>query len=140
MAGKKGMNSNKPSRPSDLPRFEAGWLGSVDRRTALYQALTTRLSELYSDLGGLVNLSVQRRIICERIVFLELQVRDIETRALNGDPSVDFGRYGFLANVLTGLQKTIGLDRQAPGLDGVIVRTNGAMQAWQDALAADEEC
>ena len=112
MSGVIGMASSKATQPADVPKFEPGWLGAVDKRTSLYQALRTRLHELHTDLGGSDNLSVQRRMICERVVFLELQCRDAETRALNGDREVDFGRYGFLSNVLTGLLKTLGLDRQ----------------------------
>ncbi len=112
MSGIPSMQSSKVTRPEHLAKFEPGWLGAVDKRTSLYLALRTRLDELYTDLGGREGLSVQRRMICERVVFLELQCRDAETRALNGDREVDFGRYGFLSNVLTGLLKTLGLDRQ----------------------------
>lgn len=127
MAGVLGMESSKATRPADVAKFEPGWLGSVDRRTSMYMALRARLSELHTDLGGAENLSVQRHMICERVVFIEMQVRDMETRALNGDREVDFGRYGFLSNVLTGLLKTLGLDRQTKPI-----------QSLQDYIASKE--
>jgi hypothetical protein len=131
MAGKKGMKSSLITRPSQLGEFRPDWLGGVDRRTALYRALKARLDQLYSDLGGVENLDIRQRMVAERIVFIELQLRDMETRSLDGDPTVDFGRYGFLSNTLTGLLVKLGLN--APR-----VTHHGTAAAWAEALASDD--
>ena len=112
MAGVNGMKSSKATKPGDVIKFVPGWLGECDKRSRLYQSLAARLEELHTDLGGTDNLSVQQRMLTERAVFLEMQLRSIETQSLDGAP-IDANKYGFLVNALSGVLQRLGLDRVA---------------------------
>jgi len=113
MSGKMGMLSRKATKPEQLAQtWRPGWLGAVDKRSGMYLALRDRLEALYADLGGRDNLSTMQEMLCERVVFIELRCRDLESSAIRGDP-VQFGVYGHLSNVLSGLLLKLGLHRQA---------------------------
>ena len=92
MSGVNGMKSTKVTQSYELTQFKPGWLGDLDRRTALYRSLSARLNQLYADLGGIDNLTVQQRILCERAIFIELQLRDMETAALDRGVAIDLGK------------------------------------------------
>jgi len=124
------MKPNKITKPSELVEYRADWIGRIDRRTALWRSLDARLNELYASLGDLNNLTIATRMICERVVFIELQLRDMESCAMDGK-EFDLGKHGFLSNVLTGLLTKLGLTNPKA------MNHNGMAQAWAKALQAD---
>ena len=108
--------ATKPQRPAQVAAFNVGWLATLDKRTALFQSLAARLHQLHEDLGGFDALSVQKQVLCERAVFLEMRVRDIESRAVAGE-DVNWSTYGFLVNALGALMAKLGLERKVRHVD-----------------------
>lgn len=86
-------------------------MDKLDMRYALPKLLMSRFQNLVNDLGGADTLSYQQRLLCERIIHLEWQVGEWETQARAGQ-AIDQARYQNAVNVLNGLVRSIGLDRQ----------------------------
>ena len=80
-----------------------------------------------SDLGGVEHLSLQRRWLCERAVWLRRRALQFEAAVMaqaaaieaGTEPAtlpMDHGAYSNCVNVLLGLRKTLGLsDPPSPG-------------------------
>ena len=96
-------------------KYEAGFLKDFDRRTEVYQLLNGAYNEVVSDMGGIEGLSHAQICLAERFVFLEFVLRGLEQRiAKNPKKSeVILSRWIQALNSLTGLAKTIGLQRRA---------------------------
>lgn len=94
-------------------RFSAGWLQDLDSRTALAREIRARYSALTNDLGGLERLSYQRRTLAERVVWLEYWLAMQEQHLAAGNGEFDAGKWTQACNALSGLLKTLGLDRVA---------------------------
>jgi len=100
-------------RHSEIPnRYSADWLEKLDGRTTLARAVNDRYHDLTQGLGGVEQLSYQRRSLCKRIVYMECLVEQQEA-ALSRGEEVDQGRLTQAVNTLIGLLKTVGLDRVA---------------------------
>jgi hypothetical protein len=112
MAGKPGALSLKPT---ELPaRYSRLFAWELDRRSKAVREVAADLFELWQDLGGVENLSAQRRWLCERVVFLRRRCLAYEASVLAGsDPPMDAGTFSNHANVLQGYLRTLGLDRRA---------------------------
>jgi len=113
VSGKPGALSEKPT---ELPaRFDRlfPW-AELDRRCSVVREFAGDLIELWGDLGTVENLSVQKRWLCERIVFMRRRMLAYESAVLAGtDPPMDAGTYSNFANVVQGHLKSLGLERRA---------------------------
>jgi hypothetical protein len=110
--------------PTELPaRYERLFAWRLDRRCSAVREVAADLYELWQDLGGVEQLSAQKRWLCERVVYLRRRCLDYEAAVLHnahldpGEPErplpMDAGTYSNHANVLQGYLKTLGLTRQA---------------------------
>ncbi len=107
--------------PTELPaRFERLFAWHLDRRCKNVRDVASDLFELWQDLGGVEQLSAQKRWLCERVVFLRRRCLAYESAVIAGtDPPMDAGTYSNHANVLQGYLRSLGLDRQAKGGPGL---------------------
>jgi hypothetical protein len=103
--------------PTQLPaRYERLFAWNLDRRCKAVRDVAADLYELWQDLGGVENLSAQKRWLAERVVYLRRRCIVYEAAVLAGtEPptGMDAGVYSNHANVLQGYLKTLGLERQA---------------------------
>ena len=84
----------------------------MDGRTGIAKAVTQRYRALAADLGGLDQLSYQRRSLCKRAIWLEAVIEQQEAALARGE-EVDQGKLTQAVNSLMGVLKTLGLDRAA---------------------------
>jgi hypothetical protein len=101
--------------PTQLPaRFRTGFAWKLDRRSKVVREIAADLYELWTDLGGPEGLSVQERILCERVVYLRRRVLEYETAIINGKTgTMTPGEHANATNTLVGLLKALGLERRA---------------------------
>jgi hypothetical protein len=110
--------------PTQLPaQYERMFAWNLDRRCKAVRDVAADLYELWQDLGGVENLSAQKRWLCERVVYLRRRCVAYESAVMaNADLEpgkeplplpMEAGTYSNHANVLQGYLKTLGLDRQA---------------------------
>ena len=96
------------------PKFEAGYLSRLDKRTTVANELRERYEELTNDLGGAEHLSYQQRSLVERALWLEhwlhLQERELCAGRTDG---FEAGRWVQSLNALVGLFRAVGLERQS---------------------------
>mgnify|MGYP006430004891 CR=1 FL=1 len=92
--------------------WHAGILSELDQRTALARALRDRLHALMDDLGGETALSYQQRVICERVIFLELWCQRAEARLCRDGTLDNVAVWTQASNTLAGLLAKLGLERQ----------------------------
>lgn len=117
--------------PTQLPaRYERLFAWDLDRRCKTVRDVASDLFELWQDLGGVEQLSAQKRWLCERVVFLRRRCLAYESAVIAGTdpPPMDAGTYSNHANVLQGYLRTLGLDRQA--------RSTRSLRDVMDATAA----
>jgi hypothetical protein len=112
MSGKAGALSEKPT---ELPaRYERLFAWQLDRRCSAVREVASDLVELWQDLGGVSELSAQKRWLCERVVFLRRRCLAYEAAVLSGAaPPMDAGTFSNHCNVLQGYLRTLGLERRA---------------------------
>jgi hypothetical protein len=135
MSGVPGALSEKPTElPARLNRLFP-W-SSLDRRCVAVREFAADITDLWQDLGGVENLSIQQRWLCERIVFMRRQMLAYESAILERAAAIDAGTeppklpmdsgsYSNFANVCQGHLKTLGIERRArptQGLDGWLAR------------------
>jgi hypothetical protein len=110
--------------PTQLPaQYERLFAWKLDRRCKAVRDVASDLVELWQDLGGVENLSVQKRWLCERVVYLRRRCVAYESAVMHNadlEPGkealplpLEAGAYSNFANVLQGYLKTLGLNRQA---------------------------
>ncbi|MBB03629.1 MAG: hypothetical protein CMJ47_13365 [Planctomyces sp.] len=87
-----------------VPRF---W-EDADQRQVAIKRIRQRYEELATDAG--VD-SVQKEILAQRAVFLELQIAKMELAVVEGE-DVELGTLTQMTNSLKGLLRDLGLDRQ----------------------------
>lgn len=123
-------NANATSKAQTVPAsYTHDWISALDQRTRLARAVQGRLRALEADLGG--DLSYQRQALAKRVVWTEALIEQFEAALARGD-DVDIGKLVHLNNSLTGLLKTLGLDRVArdtPSLHEYIARRNAEANA-----------
>lgn len=103
--------NNTEGKLKELPdQYRAGWLEAMDGRLGLVKAIRERLVMLTDDLGGVEQMSYQRRSLAKRVVFLEAMLEQQEAAIARGE-EVDAGKWTQGINSLIGLLKTLGLDR-----------------------------
>lgn len=114
---KRDYNNTKTMQ---LPeKYHAGFLKDFDKRTEVYQQLNSAFQELLCDLGGIENLSHVKIAMVERFIFLEFAMRNLEQRIAESPKKTGklFGRWVQSINALSGLAKTLGLDRKAKSIE-----------------------
>lgn len=110
--------------PTQLPaQYERLFAWNLDRRCKAVRDVAADLYELWQDLGGVENLSIQKRMLCERVVYLRRRCIAYEAAVLHNvelEPGkealplpMEAGTYSNHANVLQGYLKTLGLERQS---------------------------
>lgn len=103
-------------RRKPLPeRYEVGFLKGLDRRTDLYRRVSESYESILEDLGGEKSISRVRLALVERFVFLEAVLRESE-REIAANPKLHddkLNRWIQALNSLSGIAKTIGLERKA---------------------------
>lgn len=132
MAGKAGAVSLKPT---ELPaRYERLFAWQLDRRCKAVREVAGDLFELWQDLGGVGNLSAQKRWLCERVVYLRRRCLAYEAAVLAGTaPPMDAGTYSNHANVLQGYLRTLGLERHQKPVRSLHEHLNGNAKALEAA-------
>ena len=101
------------AKQQDIPQqYSPDWLEKLDGRTALARAVNDRYSALAADLGGHERLSYQRRSLAKRAIWMEAIIEQQEAALARGE-EVDQGKLTQAVNTLSGLWKTLGLERAA---------------------------
>ena len=101
------------SKQSEIPnKYSADWLEKLDGRTTLARAVNERYESLATDLGGIDALSYQKRSLCKRAIWMEAIIEQQEAALARGQ-EVDQGKLTQAVNTLSGLWKTLGLERHA---------------------------
>lgn len=116
MKNKKRAYRNGQTKLMKLPhKYVPGFIKEFDKRTVLYDLLSTSYGEVVRDLGGADNLSHIQITLVERWVFMLLWLRMLENKILtNPKKSVKYvGKWVQGINTFMGLSKTLGLERQA---------------------------
>lgn len=112
----KEKRKNQNTKPLNLPeRYEPGFLERMDKRTEIYAALRSAYDEITNDLGGVDALGHVQTTIVERFVFLECILRNWERQIITNpkDSEKLLSRWIQALNSLSGLAKTIGIERKA---------------------------
>jgi hypothetical protein len=107
---RKRPNTAKVRLPALPEKHKPGWLDGLDRRQRYAKALIARRDQLVADLGGMDALSYQQRTLAERTIFLEARLKEMEEAVLRG-AALDLNSYTHAVNTMTGLLKTLGLQR-----------------------------
>lgn len=94
-------------------RFTPKFWEDMDGRYGIAKEVRRRYEQLRDDTGA--DRSMQRDMLCQRATFLAMRLETMECEATEGKP-VDWGVYTQGINTLSGLLKTLGLDR--PMRDG----------------------
>ncbi|MBA4411588.1 MAG: hypothetical protein C0397_19495 [Odoribacter sp.] len=96
-------------------RYEQNFLARLDGRTENYKTLVSAYNNVMSDLGGEDNLSHVQHSLVERFVFLEFVMKHLEKRIVQNPKKreVILSRWIQGLNSLSGLARTIGLERRA---------------------------
>ena len=144
MAGKAGALSEKPTT---LPaKYERLFPWELDRRCTEVREIAADLHDLWESLGGVENLSVQKRWLCERLVFMRRQMRAHEEadwfnqfvrkpdEQLRPVPLTE-GEYSNFANVSAGHLKALGLERGARTIGGL----QGRLRQKRQPVTLDNE-
>ena len=114
------MTQARPERaPTELPaKYQRLFAWRLDRRCVAVREVAGDLTELWTDLGGVDQLSAQKRWLCERVVFMRRQMLAYETAILDGKPTtMTAGEYSNFANVTVGHLKALGVERLAHPVD-----------------------
>ncbi len=111
----------KHRKQTALPeRYSKGVLHKLDGRTELARELHAAYTELTDDLGGADTLSHVKRILAEKFCWLSAILRGIELQIADGNKKESaelLSRWIQALNSLTGLARTLGLERRARKLD-----------------------
>ena len=112
--------TNRNTKLMKLPRkFRGGFLKDFDERTIVFQQLNSAYVEVVDDLGGAERLSHIQIALVERFIFLEFTMRNLEKQIAENPTKTGklLGRWVQSINSLSGLAKTLGLDRKAKQID-----------------------
>lgn len=109
----KGTRTNTNHKPQELPqKFRIGFLSDLDKRSSVFKVLKDRFEVVVQDLGGEQELGHLKRALVERFVWLEACLQDQEIQMASGElPKESISRWIQGVNALTGLAKTLGLER-----------------------------
>ena len=110
------MDENKTGKRKRISaRYQPGFLARLDGRLEVARILNSAFVEVTDDMGGLESLSHAQTTLAERFVFLEYVLRRLENRIATEPKkgAVLLSRWIQGLNSLTGLARTIGLERRA---------------------------
>lgn len=111
----------RTKKTNTLPtRYEKGFLSRLDGRTEIARELRAAFDEIVADQGGVDGLSHVRRSLVERFCWLEAVLRSLELRIAEADKAETaelLSRWIQGLNSLTGLARTLGLERRARKVD-----------------------
>jgi len=117
------MDENKRQRKRKrIPsKYQPGFLARMDARCELTQILSSAFDEICVDCGGKESLSHTKLTLIERFVFLEYVLRQWEVRIANNPKKTAslVSRWVQGLNSLTGLARTIGLERRAKKIESL---------------------
>ena len=142
----RGLSRTLPTR---LPaRYERLFAWNLDRRCKAVRDVAADLFELWQDLGGVDQLSTQKRWLCERVVYLRRRCVAYEAAVMrNADLKpgeealplpMDAGTYSNHANVLQGYLRALGLNRQSRPAETLRDVMRGEPEPNRDAAPASE--
>jgi hypothetical protein len=105
------------SKPQQVPaKFVPGFMGKLDQRTGLSNALRERFDSIIADLGGPESVGHLKGMLVERIVWLEGTLCNLESSlATTTDAKTSsevVARWIQACNALLGIAKTLGIERQ----------------------------
>ena len=80
----------------------------ADGRMSVVKELKRRVEELMEDTGAD---SLQKRILCKRVVFIAVQLETMEITAAEGEV-INAAVYGQLTNTMLGCLRALGLEKQ----------------------------
>jgi hypothetical protein len=117
---------------SELPaRFDRffPW-DAIDKRSVVAREFAADLTDLWQSLGGVEHLSVQKRWLTERIVYMRRRMVAYESAVMAQEAAIaagleppklpmDAGTYSNFANVCQGHLKTLGIERQSRPVKGL---------------------
>ncbi|MBN2456736.1 MAG: hypothetical protein JXB29_09420 [Sedimentisphaerales bacterium] len=115
-----GTRTNRNTKLMKLPgKFRQGFLKDFDERTIVFQQLNSAYVEVMDDLGGINRLSHIQTALVERFIFLEFTMRNLEKEIAENQTNTGklLGRWVQSINSLSGLAKTLGLERRAKQID-----------------------
>lgn len=94
------------------PKYEPGFLRRIDKRTDLFDQLSTVYQRIIDDVGGEESLTQTKLVLIEKYVFLKVYMQNWEIRMLEDPEGSDelAGRWIQATNALNGLAKVIGLE------------------------------
>jgi hypothetical protein len=97
-------------KPISLPvEFRPDFWQFADGRCTIVKVIKQRLDELKRDAQAD---STQKVLLCQRVVFLSLQLETLEREATE-KRKFDAGLYVSLVNSLTGLLRLLGIEKKA---------------------------
>jgi hypothetical protein len=102
-------------------RFVPAFWSEADGRSTIVREIRRRVDVLVADCGAD---SEQKRCLCQRAVFIALQLETME-RTATEKGRLDLGVYTQASNALLGLLKALGLDRKAKGVHDLKSYVNG---------------
>jgi hypothetical protein len=108
---------HRSTKPQTLPpKFQAGFLSTLDGRTDLCKALRANYDAIVSDLGGRDDISHVKASLIERFCWLEAVLQTLEHEMANGliSKTEAISRWIQAVNALSGLAKALGIERKAP--------------------------
>jgi hypothetical protein len=104
------------AKRKDLPvKYQEGFLRGMDRRTEIAGRLRGALDAILSDIGNPNELTHARKVLCERFVFLEYMLGNLEAQiAKVGEDNPKaalkmFGWWTVALNSAVGLARSAGL-------------------------------
>jgi hypothetical protein len=89
-------------------RFEPRFWKDADHRHHKVRLIKRRCAALAQDTGAD---SAQKELLCQRAAFISVVLETMEVLLAEGREGFDLGAYTQATNTLTGLLKTLGLDR-----------------------------
>jgi hypothetical protein len=111
----------REKKSKTLPiKYSKGFLDKLDGRTELAQQLHAAYTELTDDLGGTDSLSHVKKVLAEKFCWLSAILRGIELQIAEGrrkDSGELLAKWVQGLNALTGLARSLGLERKARKLD-----------------------
>lgn len=124
----KGTRTNKQHKPVGLPKkFQPGFLAVMDKRGVLYPPMEAMYEAIVQDLGGKRDVSEIKGVLIEKFVWqstlLQVDEARISIILQKKEPTEeDFcelhkirGSYTQAMNALSGLAKTLGIERRING-------------------------
>lgn len=95
-------------------KFRAGFLAELDSRTGLAKALRANYEQIVADVGGTNDVGHVKAALVQRFVWLEAILQTLEHEMARGkiDKGEALGRWIQAVNALSGLAKTLGIERK----------------------------